>query len=420
MDSLPGPRRHLGRFAKRSSLVIVVATLLGVALVTSLGIEISHAVTSPGTTSTTSTPQPVGPSTAGPGGITVTTTPAQTLSGPTQAQAPDVPLSSGVVPGYGSFAAVSCPSTSFCMAVGASAGAGGLAADSTTEGSTWSDNPLPANTPELTNVSCATSSNCVAIGSGAIVTTSNGGASWTLSTPPTANTTLLGISCASASTCVASGVSPNSNGPYNGEMLYSANGGMTWNSDNLPAATMAVGGVTCPTATECIAVGASILVSSDGGQTWTTSSVAGGTGALTSVSCATALQCVAIGPNPAGVSDPTQPGLAIVTSNGGQSWQEETLPANTATLQSVTCASATSCMALGPSPRSGGGAPFITSADLGGSWSTAELPQSFTSGFGISCPSAGSCVMVGQSGDEATSASTNAGGVWTTSSEASI
>jgi photosystem II stability/assembly factor-like uncharacterized protein len=215
----------------------------------------------------------------------------------------------------------------------------------------------------------------------------------------------------SATTCLAAGVSPDPTGPEVGELAVSTDGGNTWSSASLPPATYGLGSVTCPTTTLCIAVGAEILVSADGGQTWQIRTVVGGTEALRSISCSSASQCVAIGPNPGGVQNADAAATAVITTDGGETWQQESLPAGTAALEQLSCAT-TTCFAGGPTTTPKGQATFVTSTDGGSTWATASAPSAMSDVADLACPAAHNCVAVGSDSGRSVTASTADGTAW--------
>jgi photosystem II stability/assembly factor-like uncharacterized protein len=83
---------------------------------------------------------------------------------------------------------------------------------------------------------------------------------WTAQTSGS-TTTLNDVSCPSTTTCIAVG-----NG---GTILATTNGGTTWSS-KVSGTTNTLNGVICPSATQCVAVGESgtIVKTTDGGNTW--------------------------------------------------------------------------------------------------------------------------------------------------------
>lgn len=176
--------------------------------------------------------------------------------------------------------------------------------------------------------------------------------------------------------------------------------------------------VTCATATFCVAVGDSIVVSNDGGVTWTLRSASNGigSGSLRSVSCSTATQCTAVGANIAGESDPTVSGIAVETTDGGATWQTETLPSGTAAVDEVACTTGSQCFAGGFNDASGQAAAFATSSDGGSTWSSQSAPAGLTQIAGVSCPAQNNCVVVGRAGIEPVSVATTDGQTWTATS----
>ena len=161
------------------------------------------------------------------------------------------------------FTAVSCTSTTSCMAVG---NATGLLAESLS-GSTWTVVNIPdPGAGQLTGISCKSASACEAVGnfsSGGTMETLaevwNGG-TWTVqSTPNPSGATasqLSDVSCKSASSCEA--VGQFTSGGATKTLAEAWNGG-SWTIQSTPnvsgAANSALGGVSCPSATACEAVG---------------------------------------------------------------------------------------------------------------------------------------------------------------------
>jgi photosystem II stability/assembly factor-like uncharacterized protein len=244
---------------------------------------------------------------------TTPTTTAPPATGPTSVGAPKVVTPGGAAPGVGGYDAVTCPSTTSCIAVGADGSGTGTAASSNDD-SAWTALQLPPQVSELDAVACASDKDCVAVGPKTIVSTLDGGQTWELHTPPVANTTLLGVTCTAALLCVAVGMSPNPAGPYAGEIVVSTDGGSTWTPGSVPTGSLGVGDVSCPTETRCIAVGATILVSNDSGRSWTMDTVAGGSLPLRSIACSSDETCVAVGSNPSGATDPSAQATDIIST----------------------------------------------------------------------------------------------------------
>jgi hypothetical protein len=134
------------------------------------------------------------------------------------------PNPSVAVGGGNDLVSVSCASPRACMAIGE--GDGSTADRVLAEwwnGSTWKLEPSPtlSEGDGLVDVSCPTASSCTAVGAGSGAPTPGGfvegwnGSSWTVeATPPVASggADLSGISCASSSDCVAVGLRSASSG----------------------------------------------------------------------------------------------------------------------------------------------------------------------------------------------------------------
>ena len=313
-----------------------------------------------------------------------------------QLGAPIVPIAGGATNGAGSFNAVSCPSATTCVAVGADGNLNGVASMSLNSGATWSQGTVDVNEPELNAVDCFNASTCVAVGDGATVRSIDGGKTWTSSTIPSKDTTLLGVSCSTSTMCVSVGVSPSSSGPFAGQLLTSSDGGTSWTAPALPASIGGLGSVDCPSSTFCVAVGSSVVVSVDGGTTWSLRTVKGGSGVLRSVSCLSATSCVAVGGNPAVAQNPNSSAYEDVTTDGGVTWTSLSLPAGSATLDVVSC-SKSGCEAAGSSYNGAPTPVLVTSS--GNTWTLNQsLSSSATAFSALSCTSATTCVFVGENG----------------------
>ena len=386
---------------------------MATALATTIGVVAGNALGSTGNPNAAT-------QTSGTGGTSSTTTtttlPPALASGPDQSHAPAIPTGGGGQPGYGNFNAVACADATHCLAVGTDDQGNGVASFSADGGTSWDSSSLPNGVPVLDAVSCSDSAHCVAVGQGAIVVTTDQGANWALEALPTANTTLIGADCPSTSLCVATGVIDNPTGPFGAAVMRSTDGGSSWQEASLPPGTLGIGDVACPSSTDCIAVGASLLVSHDGGATWAATTVPGGTGPLRTVSCASTTSCIAIGDNAQGLSDPNAGASAIESTDGGNTWTSVSFPAGTATLDQVSCDTATQCVAGGLSPTAGGSAPLFQSNDGGTTWTKAVSPPNPISEIaGISCPALNQCAVVGrQSNRKAATAATSDLSTWAT------
>jgi hypothetical protein len=294
--------------------------------------------------------------------------------------------------GYGRLNAVSCPSATSCVAVGFNSNRNNITIAGTLSGGAWTWSaeslvPGQSSQGELTGVSCPTTTTCVAVGyessnntyqSITTVGTLSGGVwTWTTQSVVTPDATgygeLTAVSCPSATSCVAVG--------YDGSLQNGSNqsittvgalsgGAWTWTTES-PVSADASGagylyGVSCSTATTCVAVGfdagaQSITTSgtlSGGSWTWTADTVIvpdpSGFGDLYGVSCPSATTCVAVG------QDPYDPIATVGTLSGGTwTWSAESSAVGDPTTgtgydRGVSCASATTCVAVGYDRAFGG------------------------------------------------------------------
>jgi photosystem II stability/assembly factor-like uncharacterized protein len=151
--------------------------------------------------------------------------------------------------------------------------------------------------------------------------------------------------------------------------------------------------VTCPTASLCVAAGGDsslsgiVAISNDDGGTWTASTMPAGLPEVKSVSCSSATHCVAVGS-----------GVAITSSDGGVTWSAHSIPTSNTALLGVSCPSGTTtCVAVGVIPNDGGplNGAIVTSNDGGVTWSAPSTNFPLTALGGVSCASASFCVAVG-------------------------
>ena len=241
---------------------------------------------------------------------------------------------------------ISCVGAGLCVAVDQT---GHVVTSTDPTGGSVAWTPARVETGFLTGISCPTVSLCVAVDSaGSVVTSTDptgGPGGWTVTPVDSANQ-LDAVSCASASLCVA-----------------------VDNAGNVVTSTT-------PTA---------------GAQAWHVASI--DDHRMWSVSCPSASLCVAVGDAPSSVFTSTNP------AGGSAAWQATTVTGLTQGLQTISCPSTTSCVALD------GGANIVTSANPTGgtaAWSLAAGPSVNTGFLTLSCTSA-VCVAVGLNGHLLTS-----------------
>lgn len=268
---------------------------------------------------------------------------------------------------------ISCPTTTFCAAVGA----GGFG--QTFNGSSWAppDDIDPSSNPSghtVTAVSCPSASFCMAVDQAGNAISFNGS---TWATPLAVDTTrnaFTAVSCTSASFCVA-GDGGGNGFTYNGS---------TWSAPvtiNNVSNHEGVYGVACPVTSFCLAVGqgGDVETSTNGGTAWSTP-VDIASDNLTSVSCPSTTFCMAV-----------DTGGNAYRYNGS-SWSAAT-PIDTTNgaidggqLDSVSCPSSSFCAAID-------GRESVLTYD-GSAWSAPQQIQSAVARTGVSCASSSFCVAV--------------------------
>jgi photosystem II stability/assembly factor-like uncharacterized protein len=257
------------------------------------------------------------------------------------------------------------------MAVGESSDNHGLIEGSTGSISSFSSLLTPTNITALKSVSCANSTDCVAVGGPNIIYTLNAGQSWQESISPIANASLSSVTC-NSSQCLAVGSMPSAYYSDLGLILRSTNSGVSWQIATYPSSLLGLSSVSCGSSSNCVAVGATVVDSSDGGQSWKSASVNGGIIALSSVSCGSAFFCLALGANPAGQANPGLGGYAIYSDDGGNTWNPNSMGSNSAFINSVSCQN-TICVATGPSILDINNSLEFESQNSGSAWSPGPL-----------------------------------------------
>jgi hypothetical protein len=331
--------------------------------------------------------------------------------------------------------AVSCPSFSFCEAVGSyfdnSTGANVTLA-AAWNGTSWSLQPTPnpagAFFEQLNTVSCASPTFCEAWGSGnagnpgPTVAEQWNGSSWQLQPVPS-EATVNSVSCASAKFCEAVGSGP----------AYAWNGSL-WSAQTIPgpAGTGSLGGVSCASGRSCEAVGQynnnGLVVgvaAAFRGSSWSSQSTPNPAGAtftnLNAISCASASSCEAGGDFQIVVTadDPK----ALAEAWNGTAWQlQHAVAPDSATsnaLSSVSCVSASFCIAVGSHFDSTGNQANLAEIWNGTAWRIQAIPnlkgQFGAVGnalFSVSCVSASFCEAVGTAPDGSSAAMWD-GNSWT-------
>jgi hypothetical protein len=324
-------------------------------------------------------------------------------------------------------ASVSCSSATWCAAAGYYNDASSLAHTliETSTGKTWSIVTSPnqgTGANFLTGVSCVQPTFCMAVGYSDTPTSiertlieSWDGRRWTVMPNPTQGTgsnVLNSVTCLSTQLCVAAGFADNGGGLP--QTLIEEWNGTAWTiakSPNVGSGSNILSGVSCVPANLCVAVGHLIpsggieqaLIETWNGTTWSVASQPGLSGAsvLNGVSCLAVIsKCVAVGSS----TSPSYINQTLIETLTGQSWSITSSPnhgTDGSQLSSVSCASATSCAAVGVYLDSTFDAETMVDSWNGTNWTLASTPNSAfpdNALTGVSCPKATSvCNAVGLS-----------------------
>ncbi len=286
--------------------------------------------------------------------------------------------------------------------------------------------PAPARTGQLDAVSCASANSCWAVGTPGTGTTGTGTTATGPSTSPVASSqtvvdatvdgglrwlaqplrltpapALTGISCPEVRLCMAVGLSGSTAA---GIVVTTHDGGSNWGAVAIPTGATVITSVQCSSAVDCS------VIATDGTTFWSAHSVDFGQtwqrgGSLPAgVQDAASLSCRADGPCLVTAFTATTAGhgqgAIAISMDHGATWTAANVPAKTGLLQSVDCATVTSCIAAGTTsttvsaivPAKG---EMLISQDGGHTWTRSPRAPSIDDVYGIDCPSPRICAMVG-------------------------
>ncbi|HLI00288.1 MAG TPA: right-handed parallel beta-helix repeat-containing protein [Acidimicrobiales bacterium] len=288
-----------------------------------------------------------------------------------------------VDPPQGDLTAVSCASASFCVAVDAHGNA------LTYDGTSWSrPAPVDLDGGGFLSVSCPSSAFCVAVDRDGRAVRLNGSA-WTApSAVDPHGGGLNSATCTSPTFCLAVDAHGNA-------LRFD---GTTWTA---PTAIDRDGGglnsAICTSPTFCLAVDAHGNALRFDGTTWTAPTpVDPDGGGLAAVSCGSATSCVAVDTSDSEDNQPGHNGNAVIFN--GSSWSAPTsVDPYGGGFYSLSCATPTFCLAL---DTEGGASQFDGQTWSGaGSPLPASSPNPQQEGFyAVSCVSATFCAAVGRTG----------------------
>ena len=271
--------------------------------------------------------------------------------------------------------------------------------------------PAAAVTGSLAAVSCASATNCIAVGgrsstakaSGGTLTEKWTGTAWSVVSSPNPGTDgarLFGVDCTSAKNCLAVGVYFTAS--HSSLPMAEKWNGSTWSLVTVPAPSgstdASLEAIACTSATSCRGVGSSMddtLAENWNGTAWSIVSSPspdpGKPNILSGVSCASASLCWAVG-----YDFPTDFTGSLTEKWNGTTWSVVSTPnSKSGQLIGDDCASASSCLAVGISNKL-----FALGQRWSGSKWTAITPKkpsgaTSTELNGVSCTSATACQGAG-------------------------
>jgi hypothetical protein len=272
---------------------------------------------------------------------------------------------------------------------------------------------------ELSDVTCVSSSHCIAVGQVKNYTRDltqtlveeNTGNGWTIIQSPNVNTSaaqeatpvlseLSGVACGDTTHCVAVG-SYSVSASLSKTLIEENNGGgwtivsspnpADWNSGSLS-------GVACTSRSHCIAVGdyeasdglLRTLIEEDSGRGWTIVPSPNGTSSdevtLGGVVCTNADRCIAFGSSGA---------KTMIQENTGRGWT--IVPSPVGGLAGVSCPNPTYCIAIGFSENTRHQVFYTTHSPFSpfSGWSIEPAATSDGLLFGVTCVSDNYCVAIG-------------------------
>ena len=313
--------------------------------------------------------------------------------------------------------AISCPSATFCIAVGHyvnKASGGDVTLSERWNGKTWAIMPPadPSKYKRLSGVSCTSDKACTAVGNSATGTLAErwNGKMWAVQPTPNppdgGSASLSSVSCPTATACTAVGnYFSNDGNPgfaerWNGKswtiemMPHVLPGGITWSA------------VSCISTRSCTAVGdtgRSAQAVRWNGKTWAPQSLPHATAGVASpwqgsvlsgVSCTAPTTCTAVG-------EKYSPHLTLAERSIGNKWRVQPTPnpnvLQTSDSMSLSCASASACFAVFSGGSPDGGQTFIERWD-GKRWIVQESTyRAYAHLHAVSCTSPRACTAVGYS-----------------------
>jgi photosystem II stability/assembly factor-like uncharacterized protein len=308
----------------------------------------------------------------------------------------------------------SCPSTSTCFVVGTKGGSF-VIERSVRFGATETivaSNPAPRS-PGPAAISCPSVIACTAVGdvkAGSFVfSTSTAGKAWSARRLPAAIDAADAVQCHNDMVCVVAGTNPSRRGLL---IASTPKLGAKWELSRVPATVdsgAGGGALSCPAPSKCFLAGFgsapnSLFNEVALGGPWMRRTVQGGPGPLSAVTCASASSCVALGS-----------GVGVWSADGGATWTlAVTPPPSDDIVNAVACPTGALCLAVGvhydasytPSPI------VYRTTDAGENWEPLSPPMGAGSVTSIACTSPTTCVVTSAGGTSDLFQTTDDGSTW--------
>lgn len=230
--------------------------------------------------------------------------------------------------------------------------------------------------------------------------------------PANTRSVLNGVSCTASGSCTAVGTYDDTSTDVVYTLAEHRTSGGGWASQPTPSPGTAHGlnSVSCPSAADCTAFGgyggsgrSGTLVEHWDGSSWTIQSSPNPAGTpeaeFYSGSCASPTSCTAVGY----YTGPSGGDLPLAEQWNGTAWTIHHVPLPTRTSQGnllgVSCRSATNCTAVGDYELRLGASTALAEHWNGTAWKFQTVPApTVVSLYGVSCSSATACTAVGYAG----------------------
>lgn len=304
---------------------------------------------------------------------------------------------------------VLCPSFALCLGVDSAA----TLEKSTDFGKTWSALTLGARIVSIIDLSCPTTSACVAaVDAGELgalpqpprfLVERGNTSTWQLVAPPLEVTSLNSVTCATVLNCLATATTSS----VSAEMLSSRDGGERWTAVSRFGAP-GVPKVLCLDSSRCVRASGGYTSSgpipeiatttTNGGASFSHRFILQQAEGISALACPSRTDCIAAGSTFTQGMLSAGEGAAYVTTNAGVTWRRVPVPSSVAIINSVSCVNARLCFAaasaLGSNKPNSGFGLLLVSRDAGGHWSISAQGTD-VGATTISCVRSGRCIAAG-------------------------